>query len=384
MHLHPRRRRYGFETMTLQMGYAGGDYEAWLEEHQPVGAGGWRGGGITNNDWTARPWHMPEHLHHTHWTVNQALRFLEARDPTRPFFLVVSFSAPHPPLVPPAFYFERYLRAGAGEGADAPVIGDWCSPPPMQPPYTGHGNHIDSSVVHLTGEALRSCRAGYYGLINHIDDEIRRILTPTASPLPPDTFTLFTADHGEMLGDHHLFRKGQPYDPSARIPLLVRGPRGPHAAKWGIGRGMLRDEPVCLEDIMPTCLDLAGVDIPPSVEGRTLLPLLRGQTGDWRPHLHGEHVHGRTEYSNHFLTDGKTKYIWLPTDGREQLFDLASDPRECRNLAADPVHADLLATWRDRLIEHLRNRPEGFTDGRRLIPGRPYQSLLPHAQPGQG
>ena len=131
---------------------------------------------------------------------------------------------------------------------------------------------------------------------------------------------------------------------------------------------------------MPTVLELAGCSIPGTVEGSSLVPILRGEgTEPDREFLHGEHA---TCYSydqaNHFLTDGKMKYIWYPCDGTEQLFDLVGDPGETRNLAARPDHREQVAQWRKRLIECLKGRPEGFTDGESLIPGRPYEPLLPH------
>lgn len=358
MHLHPRRKRYGFETMSIIGGHVGpGDYERFLAAHAPVGGGGVYGTGVMHNDWTARSWHMPEHLHPTHWTVNEALRFLEDRDDSCPYFLIVSFIAPHPPLIPPAFYMDRYLRMDL----PAPHIGDWASPPSND----GLGVRVDGPNVHLRGEALRSCRAGYYGLINHVDDQIRRLLNPVDSPIGSNTVVLFTSDHGEMLGDHYRTRKQCAFEGSARVPLLVRGP--------GLKSRQVCDAPVCLEDIMPTLLDMAGVPIPPSVEGRSLAPFLRGEKPSWRDYVHGEHAH-----QQHYLTDGKVKYVWWPANGREQLFDLVSDPNELHDLALRNGHADVIATWRQRLIERLRGRPEGFTDGQHLIPGRPTPALLPH------
>jgi arylsulfatase len=375
MHLHPLRRRYGFEEMIISGGWLGeGEYERFLAEHGPVGGGGYYGGGVMHNDRTARPWHLAEHLHHTHWTVEQSLRWLQRRDPSCPFFLVMSFLAPHPPLNPPAFYMERYLAAGAGVGADEPAVGDWAQEPPVGEHDHGRGMAVDSPRVRLCGEELRRCRAGYYGLINHIDDQIRRVLNPVTGP--DNTICLFTSDHGEMLGDHHLFRKSQPYEGAARVPLLWRY-RGAPAGE-DFAAGSVVDVPVCLEDIMPTCLELAGVEIPSSVEGRSLVPLLRGRIDDgWpRPFVHGEYAN-----LGHYLTDGRMKYIWFSGDGREQLFDLVADPKELRDLSASPQHAAALEQWRQRLVEHLRDRPEGFTDGTRLVAGRHHASVLPHARP---
>jgi arylsulfatase A-like enzyme len=339
------------------------DYEDWLRAQAPDGGANWYDGGLLHNDWTAKPFHLPEPLHQTNWTVNEALDFLRKRDPACPFFLTVSFLAPHPPLQPPAHYFERYLRTGA----PAPAIGDWAQPPAQD------GLPVDANHINLGPEAYLSMRAGYYGLINHIDDQLNRMLghyQRMQGEAFRNTVILFTSDHGEMLGDHHLFRKRLPYEASARIPFLLRAP-----AACGLPRGQTIDAPVCLEDIMPTLLELAEVPIPETVEGRSLLPLLRGEDVPWRDYLHLEHAP-----LHQSLTDGREKFIWFVEDGREQFFDLADDPRECRNLIDDPTRQARIAEWRERLVAELRNRPEGFTDGERLIPGRAYGAVLPHAR----
>jgi len=358
MHQSPPWKRYGFDHMVVSDHRAYDDYDEWMSRRQPDGGGGYYGTGVMHTDWTARPWHMDEACHKTNWTVNEALKFLRKRDPSCPFFLVVSFVAPHPPLVPPAFYMERYLRMDLPE----PVIGDWAVPPPND----GRGVEVSAVNVKLQGEVLRSCRAGYYGLINHVDDQIRRILNPVTALKKEDAIVIFTSDHGEMLGDHYLWRKSLPYEGSARIPLLVRAPR-----RFGLKEGIVIDEPVGLEDIMPTILDMAGVPIPETVEGRSLLPLMRGEEAGWREWLHIENAP-----THHTLTDGKEKYIWFVKDGREQFFDLDSDPMECRDLSRDPEAGPRVSSWRERLVEVLKDRPEGFSDGKRLIPGRPYRGLL--------
>ena len=365
MHQFPVRKRFGFDQM---IGHD--DYYPWLEQNAPHDSGGWFGGGVTHNDWTARPWHLDDHLHFTNWTVNRSLEFLEERDPSCPFFLVVSFIAPHPPLQPPAFYMDRYLRTGV----PPPVIGDWASLPG---PASAGNDSVAPGKLNLTGEALRSCRAAYYGLINHVDDQIRRLLNPVIGiqkMTGNNTVVLFTSDHGEMLGDHYRWRKSLPYEPAARIHLLVSAP-----ARFGLRVGSVPEQPVCLEDIMPTVLDMAGVKIPDTVDGQSLFPLLRGEQPSWRSHLHIENAP-----NHHALTDGREKFIWLAHDGSEQFFDLTSDPTECRNLISDPTWGARIGIWRNRLIAQLKDRPEGFTDGKRLIPGRPYKTLLPHAVPSVG
>ena len=354
MHQYRPDNFYGFE-------YVAEDYQPYLNQGQPTGGGGIRGGGISSNGWTARPWHLADHLHHSHWVVNEALQFLETRDTTRPFFLIISFSAPHPPLTPPAFYMDRYLR----QELPQPAIGNWEETPPKA------SLDIEAPQVNLEGEALRSCVAGYLGLINHVDDQMYRIVDVMKRNrrASGDTVTLHCADHGEMLGDHYLFRKTFAYEGSARVPLLISAP-----PSFGFPKEQVREEPVCLEDIMPTVLDLAGCPIPDHVDGKSLVPLLRGdEAPDWRDYLHGEHARCYNDiYNNHYLTDGREKYIWLSHTGQEQLFDLENDPGELNNLAASNQHAERVTVWRERMIKQLEGRPEGFTDGKKLIAGRKH------------
>lgn len=361
MHQHPPDKHFGFEHVVSLEHRCPSDYLRCLQARRPDDWEGVYGTGVMHNDWTARPWHLDEDLHPTNWTVHEALRFLRDRDTSRPFFLVVSFMAAHPPLIPPAFYLERYLRTGVPD----PVIGDWAVPPPDG----GLGLDVSSPSVALRGEALLCARAGYYGLLNHVDDQLRRILNPVTGidrTTRNNTAIALVSDHGEMLGDHYLWRKTVPYEPSARVPFLLRAPE-----RFGLRPGTVVDRPVCLEDILPTFLDLAGAPIPDGLDGRSLLPLARGEQPDWRTRLHLEHspVH-------HTLTDGREKYVWFTADGREQLFRLTDDPTERHDLATDPAEADCLSRWRALMIAELAGRPEGFTDGERLIAGRPYPAVL--------
>jgi arylsulfatase A-like enzyme len=184
---------------------------------------------------------------------------------------------------------------------------------------------------------------------------------------------VFCADHGEMLGDHQWIRKRNAFEPAARIPFLARFP-----GEMNLVQGCVRDDVVELMDIMPTLLEAAGVNIPSTVEGRSLLPLLRGN-GAWRAYVHGECANIPTRESGmEYLTDGRRKYIWYPAQGMEQYFDLEKDPREMTDLAGASGFGDEIGYWRGLLMRELRGRPEGFTDGRELkhLPG-PTASCLP-------
>jgi arylsulfatase A-like enzyme len=293
------------------------------------------------------------------------MRFLERRDPECPFFLNVSFIDPHPPLTPPAFYYDRYMALDLPE----PVVGDWA--PHVEP---RKGQDINASRVRLDRETMRRCRAAYYGLINHVDDQLGRLFAfMRARGLMRDTFVLFTSDHGEMLGDHNMFRKTFAYEGSARVPFITWA-----SPSLGLPGGIETCAPVGLQDVLPTLLDVAGVPLPDGVTGRSVLPLLRGEDADWRDALHGEHA-GCYDHADgvHYLVDAATKYVWYSQTGREHLFDLAADPQELRDLSRAPDAEARLTPWRRRLVARLRDRPEGFVDGDRLLPGRPHEVLVP-------
>jgi arylsulfatase len=373
MHQYPRRRRFGYDHMVITE-----DYREWVNRLIPYETGH-EGGelypdsirysyGTMHNDYTAHPWTYDEQLHFTNWTMMQAKRFMQIRDPGQPFFLTISFAAPHQPLSPPAFYFERYLRQELPD----PVIGDWAVRPDndgigLDASGVTRGSKPRSTKVCLEGELKRNALAGYYGSINHNDDQIRRLVYGINGIDFDDTAVIYVADHGEMLGDHYFWRKSLPYEGSARVPFIVRLPNSDRSA-----RGQRSMDPVCLEDLMPTILDIAGAPIPDTVEGKSLLPLIRGTVESLgRPYLHIEHAP-----IHQSLTDGRTKYIWFVDDGTEQLFDLERDPRELHDRIADPAYRDAAALWRSRLGQELASRPEGFVADGRLVPGRPYPAVL--------
>ena len=359
MHQSPADERYGYEDFVVcDHRIKENDYQRWLAKQAPEDSGGWFGGGVMHNDWTAREWHLPDYLHNTSWTVTEGLKFLERRDEERPFFLTLSFLAPHPPLQPPRFYMERYLRTGVPE----PFIGDW----ERYDGPEGEGDSVAPANINLKGEALLSARAAYYGLINHVDDQLRRILNPVTGLNRRDLIIVFTSDHGEMLGDHHKWRKTLAYEGSARVPLIISAPDS-----YGLNKGGVSDAVATHADIMPTLLDMIGADIPESVNGESLLPVMRGEREQVRDYVHIEHapVH-------HALTDGREKYIWDPKDGKEQFFDLTKDKNECRDLINDSAAADRVEIWRERLVKELAGRSDGFSDGEKLIAGKPYAAVL--------
>lgn len=376
MHVFPERSQLGFQNVILHDGFLHyarsknrdlasiDDYLPWLREQTGDPHADYFDNGLNCNSCVVRPWDKEERLHPTNWAVTQGIQFLRRRDPRKPFFLYLSLHRPHPPLDPPQWAFDQYIDAPMPD----PPVGDWAD---MFEPFY-QSQQADLNVGKMNPVLLRRARAGYYGHMSHIDGQINRFLESLREFDAADTYVCFVSDHGDLMGDHHLFRKSVPYEGSARVPLILSGPQSSKIAK-----GAVRDEVAELRDVMPTLLDCAGLPIPESVEGRSLLPAARGEDVSWRDCIHGEHgvfAGGAA----HYVTDGKEKYIWWSRDGREQLFDLRNDPQELHDLANEA--SPRVERWRRALIEELKGREEGFTDGETLIAGRPTRAVLSHLQ----
>jgi arylsulfatase A-like enzyme len=269
---------------------------------------------------------------------------------------------PHPPLDPPAAWLDHFLAKPLPPLPE----GDWVDHD--LPPAHGVDSPVPSDPA-----AIDLARRAYYAQLAHLDFQVNRLVMALHDEgVLEDTVIVFTSDHGDMLYDHKLVAKSLPYEGSARVPFILRLPAGVAGAPRVV------DAPVELRDLFPSLCDAAGLDIPADLDGRSVLPLCRGEEASWRPWLHGEHTAGPR--SNHWLTDGHQKYLWFSQSGREQLFDLDADPTESRDLAA--VTPERVARWRARLSDTLAEAPEGFVSDGRLIPGRPQHPLLAHAGVG--
>jgi choline-sulfatase len=179
--------------------------------------------------------------------------------------------------------------------------------------------------VELSQEQVRTARHAYYAAISYVDERIGEVLTALAdSGLRDDTVVLFTADHGELLGERGLWYKMAFFEPAVRVPLIA----------WAPGRlapGRV-DEPVSLLDLAPTLLDLCGLDGGEAMDGRSLAPALAGGPLGARDVAVEYLAEGVTSPAV-MLRRGRHKYVWC-ADDPEQLYDLAADPHELENVAA--------------------------------------------------
>lgn len=288
--------------------------------------------------------------------MSRALEFLKTRDESKPFFLNISFARPHSPYVPPSHYFDMYYW---GE-TPAPHVGGWAA----VHDDPGEVRNRNAWRGRMTPGDIHRARSGYYGEISFIDTQVGRLLNALSKiPGGKDTWIIFTSDHGDMQGDHNLWRKTYAYEGSSGIPLIITppgisGPRG-NTTVPGV---------VELRDIMPTILDIAGINIPENVDGASLIPLLDGKKASVREYIHGEHCTCYSpEQEMQFVTDGKRKYIWFPRTGAEQFFDLEKDPGEVSSLIEDGARHDEIEEWRGRLARELDIRNCGWVKDGKLI-----------------
>jgi choline-sulfatase len=256
----------------------------------------------------------------------------------RPWALNASFIAPHFPFIAPEQYWDRY----APEDVDLPDLPE------------GHldGEHPVYSrlrqvfgLEHVTEDQLRRARAGYYALVTYLDDKVGRLLEALeATGQAEDTVVVYTSDHGELLGEHGLWRKSTFHEHSARVPLIIRWP-------GVIPEGRRVHTPVSLVDIAPTLAEIAGCPVPIPLDGTSLVATAMGTET-------GTDEGGRivvSEYLAHGVTGpgamlrrGDLKLITYL--GHEpQLFDVVADPGEFDDLARDPDHAAVLSAMQAEL-----------------------------------
>jgi len=272
----------------------------------------------------------------------------------RPFAVVVGFVLPHCPFVCPKDLFDEYYRKVTlptwPQGYHArvhPAVQDW---------------RRRRGIVDVPDETIRRARAGYYGLVTHMDTQIGSILDVLRKTgLADDTVVIYTSDHGEMAGEHGMWWKSCFYEGSAGVPLIVSGPR-----RFAAGR--VAREVVSLLDIAPTLTEVAGAKPLPHARGRSLLPLLserkRGASGsakkiDWPNLAFCEHYSSarRGDPPGRMVRRGPWKLNVYHGYDAPQLFNLDDDPDEWNDLGTDPAHAAV----RQELLERVH---EGWSPER--------------------
>ena len=378
MHWQPQRQRRGFEELLLdeegrgREGIRADDYELYLGDN---GHPGERfAGGMSNNNYMWRAWHLEERLHATNWTARQMSRQIVRRDPTRPGFWYCSFSHPHPPLNPLQAYLDLYRDILPPE----PVVAEWIKgdpaalPPALQRELQGlHDRCCDFSPAQI-----RDILRAFYALCTHIDHQLRVVIgTLKDEGLLGNTIICFTSDHGDMLGNHRMWAKHWMYEGSNNVPMILAG-TDEQKRNGRVGHHLEDNRLVATRDIMPTLLDLAGGEIPAHCEGMSMV----GEAQ--RESLFGAHGSLKVAENGNqhrMIRTATHKLVYYPVGNLIQLFDMETDREERHDLSGDPAQAETLARMSGRLIEALpeSERAAWVTNGK--LTGRPDEGPNPPA-----
>ncbi len=261
------------------------------------------------------------------------------RAPKEPFVLYVAFTAPHDPRTPPEDYARRYRAASMALPKNYL---------PEHPFDNGELKVRDEGLLPTPRKRddVRKEIAAYYGMIEHLDAQIGRILNALdASGQAQNTIIVFASDHGLALGSHGLLGKQNLYEHSVRAPLIFSGP--------GIPRNRRSGALCYLFDVYPTLGELTGREVPRTVEGQSLVPLFKGKAV-----AHRQAIFGAYRDVQRMVRDERWKLIHYPKANRYQMFDLANDPDELNSLADKPAHQETLR----ELLVRLQRMQQEFSD----------------------
>lgn len=251
-----------------------------------------------------------------------AIEVIESRnESSKPFFLHVNFTAPHDPLMIPPGFETMYSPA------NMPLPKNFAADHSFD-----HGNRGGRDEVLLpiprTESLVRADIAAYYAVISHLDAQVGRLLeTLDRLDLTDNTLIVFCSDHGLAMGSHGLRGKQNMYEHTIRVPLIFAGPDVPKDKRV--------DGLAYLRDVFPTLCDLTGVNTP-DVDGESQVPVMTGERETTR-----EFAIGYFRDSQRMIRTRRWKWIRYPKAGKEQLFDLQSDPWELNNLAWTDQYSDV-------------------------------------------
>lgn len=262
----------------------------------------------------------------------RVIRDHEVSGDKRPLFLVASFYSPHDPYVMPRERLEPYLDCGDDAiDADAGAVNSFCRV------------RAEKNRAIVTPERRRLARAAYRAKTQFLDGLLGEILDSwRESPLAGDAMCVYTSDHGEMLGEHGQWTKGCFYESAARVPLIINAP--------GRVKGARRiANPVSLIDLTPTLLDAAGAPPLPHAAGQSFWPALTGGSDAWPGEVFSEQSAIGNGGPCRMIRRGPWKYIHYESHPPE-LYHLADDPDELKNLADASAHQQLRKELHERLF----------------------------------
>lgn len=270
--------------------------------------------------------------------ADNAVRFLSSQTAkTNPFFCYVAFTSPHDPRTPPGKFSSMYNPKKITLPANFLI---------KHPFDNGDLNVRDEQLLPIPRdpEAIKKDIALYYGMVSEMDTQVGRILEALEkSGLKEHTLIVFAGDNGLAVGQHGLLGKQNLYEHSIRVPMIISGPGVPFNKKT---EGF-----TYLSDITPTIIDYLQVQKPSSIEGRSLLPVIRDPSRKVRSSIYNVYGH----WSRSIKTEDGFKLIVYNVDGIEttQLFNLKNDPLEIQDLSKNPAHSEKIPQMRSILKQQM-------------------------------
>ena len=330
---------HGFRTQLARDLHA----ELWTKNGVPHGAANWEAGIVK----AKKPWGGVAEAGPGRTTSididdqveEAALAYIKAAaGKERPWCLNVGFIAPHFPLVVPRRFWDLYPR----DQIDMPEIPEGHLEN-MHPVYKRM--RLMFGLVDFPEELVRRARAGYYGLITYLDEKIGRLIDALEETGQlENTIIVHTSDHGEMNGEHGMWRKSNMYEASSRVPLQI---------VWNghLPGGLRIAQNVSLVDLVATLIEMSGAskEIAP-LDGDSLLPLIRGETETWKDEAFCEYLAHGVLRPVAMLKKGDYK-LNIGLGDAPELFNIAEDPGEFNDLSESAQHREIRDTMRERLLE---------------------------------
>lgn len=341
-HFMPSRAPYGFQkkysSEEIPEYFEDDDYLQFLES-RGYGSIDEPHGRRSENYYVPQVSVLPPEIHTTGWTGMKSCEYIR-KNANRPFCLFTSFIKPHPPFDPAQRYLDPYL----GQEMDACLEGEPLTD--LDPAVGLQNDYKVDGTGNLTPEKIREIRRHYYASVTQVDDQIGNILQQLKEKgVYENTLILFTADHGELLGDHRCVGKRSFYESSCRVPLIISWPAE-------FGGGQVRRQLVSLEDVYATILEAGGVQIPEETEGVSLLQSCRDSKACTHSAIIGGHGFG--QYQKYLVLTEEWKYQYFAGGGGEALFDRVLDKGEQYNAAGEypEICAEFRRMYRDWLVKN--------------------------------
>ena len=286
---------------------------------------------------------LPEHMHTTAWTAQKTIDFIEERSrESAPFFCWTSFIKPHPPFDPPSPWHKLYRSTDMPLPVRSEKEMEWHTW------YQRSQNRSKWMDLFPDDNLLRTMKAYYFACVSFIDSWVGEILDALdATNQRENTLIMFVADHGEFLGDHYAFGKRNFHEPACHIPYILSWP-------GTLPAGVVRNHLVGLQDVTPTLLAAAGLELQEAeYDGLPLLHAAQDEGAPGRAHLFGQIK--EQDLGMYCALNEEWKYIYCAPDRMEILLNYRDGGNELVNHAYDPGLADTKHELKQALFGHFRS-----------------------------